>query len=425
VQGPEIDVFVNALSPEVYGYAFPEYDIVISNDPLRVGGYLQIDNDYVGYPTAGIAGLKVTTAHEFHHIVQFASYRIESAQLSLYEATSTWMEKAVHPSVKDYRNYTDRFLTNPGPQDYPFSTHDVSNLATGYAHILYLDYLKERIGRDVIRRIWEEFARDDRSFTAIDNALRATSDLNLEKSWCEFALWCYYTGTRAPTDSSYLDEARSLPTMKASMVRSLDDAEETVIDGTLQPLAFALDRVTRIGSNQNIRDTIDFLVTNSRSDIGKGGPQLPSERFTLSVRKEAASGYTALTRGDATIAYYKFNSSSSNFCVDPILGGVRSVTLAVRTAPQPFVNDGANEMVLAVGTPSEQVSLVHVWIYTSSMSRVREITQTSLLGLNNLLGVIWDGRDNDGRLVPSGVYIYQLSLNGGDPTLGKFAVVSR
>jgi hypothetical protein len=44
---------------------------------------------------------------------------------------------------------------------------------------------------------------------------------------------------------------------------------------------------------------------------------------------------------------------------------------------------------------------------------------------NNQLGVEWDGRDNSGALAPTGVYIYQISINGGEPVLGKFAVVRK
>lgn len=424
IEGPEIDAYIDSLDSGIYGAAFPE-DEVISSDPYRATGYLILDNDYKGYPTPGIAGLRVTTAHEFHHIVQFSAYRLDLSQASLYEATATWMEKQVHPTLKDYRNYTDLFLKTP--QDFAFSTHDINGdlPANGYGHILYLTYLEEKIDRNIVREIWEEFERDDRSFNAIDNALRKRSDLNLQKSWCEFALWCYYTGRRAPLDSSYLDEARSLPTMEASLVRSLDGQDMVVLQGELHPLSFAIDRVTMAGSNPNIRDTIDFLVTNSRSDIGKGGRHLPAESFVLTVQREAGEGYLPLSRGGNTLAYYKFTSSSTNYCVDPILGGVRSVSLATRTAPQPFINDGSNEMVIAVGTPAEQVRDVKVWIYSSAMTRVREITLTSLQNAGNLLGVVWNGRDNSGEIVPSGVYIYELTLNGGAPVLGKFAVVAK
>jgi hypothetical protein len=319
IQGPEVDVLVSGLDTYTYGYAYPEFENEISSSPLRVTGFLVIDNDYIGYPTSGIAGLRVTTAHEFHHIVQFSSYRVETSQAALYEATSTWFEKVVHPSIRDYRLYTDVLLA--APQQCPFSTHDVSNMGIGYGHVLYLDYLSERIDRGVIRRIWEEFGRDERSFTAIDMAIRATSRLNLEQSWCEFARWCYYTGSRAPADSSLLDEAKSLPTMGMADVGSLEISPSVTLDGELQPLAFTVERVRIAGIEPGTSDSIDFLVANTRSDIGKGGPQVPYEPFTLRVARSPGTGYLPLLRKGVAVAYYRFASPSPFYCVTPIVGG--------------------------------------------------------------------------------------------------------
>jgi hypothetical protein len=343
IQGPEVDVFVDELGETAYGYAYPEFDNEISSSPLRITGFLVIDNDYVGFPTSGIDGLRVTTAHEFHHIIEFSAYRVDIDQLSLYESTATWFEKQVHPDLKDYRNYTDIFLG--APQQFPFSTHNVQSLGTGYGHILYLSYLSERIGRDLVRKIWEEFEKDDRSFTAINSALVANCDLNLETSWCEFARWCYYTGRRAPTDSSMLDEAHTLPTMKPALNRMLDGAGLATIQSDLQPLSFAIERILVPNTAVGTLDTIDFLVTNTRGDIGRGGPQLPREPFVLTVSAHPESGFIPVVRSGAPIAFYRFTSGSPFYCLNPLGTGISSVSaveqddalspITPRTASQP------------------------------------------------------------------------------------------
>ena len=324
IEGPEVDVLVSELSASAYGYAYPEFENEISSEPLRVTGFLVIDNDYVGFPTPGIAGLRVTTAHEFHHIVQFSSYRVETSQAALYEATSTWFEKVVHPSIMDYRNYTDVLLGEP--QNCPFSTHDVSNLGIGYGHILYFDYLSERIDRDVVRRIWEEFAKDERSFTAIDRAIRATSLLDLQQSWCEFSRWCYFTGERALADSSFLDEAKFLPTMRNAIQKSLESTSSVNLDGILRPLAFTIERVRILGEAPGSIDSIDFLIANCRSDIGKGGRSVPAETFTLRVSTAAEPGYLPIERNGTTVAYYRFASNAPSYCITPILSGAKQVS---------------------------------------------------------------------------------------------------
>lgn len=331
IQGPEVDVFISELGGDYYGAAFPEFDNVINTEPLTVTAYLVLDNDYRDYATPGIAGLRVTTAHEFHHIVQVSSYRCDIAQASLYESTSTWMEQQLHPSILDYRNYTDLFLQTP--QYFPYSTHEVNNIGTGYGHMLYHDYLIRRLDADVVRKIWEEFAREERSFTAIDNVLKASGSLDLERSWCEFALWCYFTGRRAPADSSLLGEAARLPTMASSQERLLNPGATTILQGELQPLAFVLERVILRRQNNTISDTIDFVITNARSDIGKGGPDLAREPYSLSVSRLPLDGYLPVTRNDSTIAYYSLATAMPH-CVRPIVGGRRDATLAV---PEPGV----------------------------------------------------------------------------------------
>lgn len=70
-----------------------------------------LDNDYKGYPTSGYNGLRVTIAHEFHHVVQLAGYRSDLSQRNFYEATSVWMERIVEPTILDYINYVKNFLT--------------------------------------------------------------------------------------------------------------------------------------------------------------------------------------------------------------------------------------------------------------------------------------------------------------------------
>ncbi|MBC8146040.1 MAG: hypothetical protein H7X80_10685, partial [bacterium] len=60
----------------------------------------------------------------------------------------------------------------------------------------------------------------------------------------------------------------------------------------------------------------------------------------------------------------------------------------------------------------------------SALTRVAEITQDGLKSRDNQLGVLWNGLDHQDNRVPSGVYLFEMSINGGKPVLGKIAVVS-
>jgi hypothetical protein len=419
--GPEIDVYVCDLSGAYYGVAMPERDI--PTGPNTVMGFLIVDNDFSPeqeYPTPGIPGLKVTCAHELHHIIQFSRYRFDFSQAALYEATSVWFEREYAPEVNDYLQYVQPFLQ--APQAVGFSTHNVSEIGavTGYAHVLYLDYLEKRLDRDIVRRIWERFKSEPICFNAIDLALR-DSMLNLENSYCEFAEWCYHTGARA--DERYFDEARIYKTMLPAQVREFN-GDDLLIQDLLYPLSFGLYRVLAQDQGSSTQDTIDFVVTNARTNFGTGRPNIPRDTFVLECVRSPRDGFKPLPHGNDTI-YFRLRSSNTQYCVNPLFGG-RAITFpATRIAPQPFISDGAARVIFGVGMAPEQVQSAKLWIYSSSLTRVRFVEQTELLPQDNQLGVIWDGRDSHGDLVPTGIYIFELSINDDTPILGKVAVVRR
>lgn len=420
--GPELDIYICNLPATYYGLARPEEDNPTGDN--TVSGFLILDNDYTGYPTPGIAGLRVTVAHEFHHIVQFSRYMYDFSQSDLYEATSVWMERQVMPTIPDYLQYVKEFLGQT--QSYGFSTQKTREDVTGYAHVIYLDLLAKRINRDVVREIWDRFAETGDMFVAIDRALRAHSEpavpLNLESSFCELAEWCYYTGARS-RDTTYFLEARQYPSMRPADFRAFDGTD-MLVSGSLYPLGFGMYRVQLPPNRQGKRDTVDFVITNARTNIGHGGPGIGMDNFSLELSGTRHDGDSPLVNGTDTV-YYKFSAQTSNWCVNPIRGGAKQYTMVSVVSPQPYISDGASRMLFGVNLAKEQVQGVKVWIYSSSLARVRELEIRELDAMNNLLGVLWDGRDFAGNLVPSGVYLYEISVNDGTPIMGKLAVVRK
>ena len=419
-----IDVYVTDLGGQFYGLAYPEQGAELG--PNRIHGYLHLDNDYLnGYPTSGIAGLRVTTAHEFHHIIQFAAYRYDLSQGSLYESTSTWMEYKVHPDLADYRFYFNVFLQEP--QDYSYASHNVTDGITGYAHMHYIQSLAEQEGEDIVRDIWDEFKASGRSMDAINEALlKSGNGQNLTSSFCTFALWSYYTGKNA-FDTSYFLKADQYPTISPVQIRAMPLEGETSFVGSLMPLSFGLWSITLPRSNGVPPDTIDFLVTNGRDNLGAGGRQWINnpDEFTLDISLAKQPGYIPFSFGTEEI-YYRLSAPHQNFCVGGIINGSPGVTTVVRPTPQPFVNDGANTIVFDVETDAETVvTSVKLDIYSVSMNPVAQLRGQGLIPADELVGIGWDGRDLSGNLVPSGVYIYTLQINNNEPTVGKIAVIKQ
>lgn len=421
IDGPEIDIYVYDLPETLYGGAVPEDDNRV--DDNRVLGYLIIDDDYSErtYTTKGVDAVKVTSAHELHHIIQFASYRYALSQASIYESTSVWFERQVHPEIPDYRQYVDTLLKTP--QFFPYSTNETNNGITGYGHVLFMDYASINAGRDVVREMWDEFKTKD-EFPAIDAALRR-HNMNLENAWCELARWCYYTGSRAI--DTLFPEAASYPTMRSQETPRTLTSSGVLFNGSLAPLAFALHQVILPAQGSNPSDTADFVVTNTRSDIGAGG-NVREENYSIEVSTTPQSGFTAMLYRSDTVLYYRLDTPSQqdvHFCLIPLMNGSVFKPAAVKVSPQPFVNDGIDNLVFGVIVPRDQVKTIHLWIYTTSLAPVAEVVQNGLREAYNQYGVLWDGRDGDGRMAPSGVYLYEVEVDGGTRVRGKFAIVRR
>ncbi|MDI6402535.1 hypothetical protein QLX67_11060, partial [Balneolaceae bacterium ANBcel3] len=71
-----------------------------------------VHHTFEGFPDYGLednalAALKVTIAHEFKHVVQYASncFRGSAGHYSILEMDATMMENIVFPEVNDYLNY--------------------------------------------------------------------------------------------------------------------------------------------------------------------------------------------------------------------------------------------------------------------------------------------------------------------------------
>lgn len=417
-----IDVYVSELDGQYYGLAWPDPEGRI--DAMRVTGYLEIDNDYREFPTSGIDGLRVTIAHEFFHIIQFSAYYFDLSQASLYESTSTYIEYAVHPDVSDYKFYTRRFLA--APHDYPFSTHNTSDGVTGYAHMLYIYTITELVGTNILGAIWDRFKINHKSMDAIDEALIATnSGQNLTTSFCTFARWSYFTGDNI-VDTSYFPPPAVDSTLRPAQIKEMNLVDDVVFIDDLVPLSFGLYRIYVERENPFNPDTVDFLVTNAPTHLGAGGAHLENQpdQFALTIsRTPIDDGLKLIYRNDTL--YYRLQAPHSDFCVDTFLNGSPGVAIAVRPSPQPFVNDGANTMTFAVDAGLLEVQDIHLQIYSTSMSLAVDQHRSALDEVGGMRGISWDGRMGNGELAPSGVYLFTITIDDNEPSIGKIVIVRK
>lgn len=155
-----------------------------------------------------------------------------------------------------------------------------------------------------------------------------------------------------------------------------------------------------------------------------------------------SSGFTIISANNATLQHFTPENSPlvgavvTDFAFNPETGqayiattnGLSSVLTPFTTLredfsllrgyPNPFVIDGSGELF----TITNLVRQSEVAIYTEDGRLVRRFRTGEVAGAQAL----WDGRDQDGRLVPSGIYIFvAFSQAGNAGGAGKVAVVRR
>jgi hypothetical protein len=284
--------------------------------------------------------------------------------------------------------------------------------------------LDDRSDQDIVRSVWDKFADNGAQFTAWNSALLA-SDLpfNLNTAYCEFARAMYHSGARSD-DTAAIPSGDEFATMSAAAVHLLPDEETRVVEGGLSPLAFGIWRFLIDNPLSLTPDTLDFLITNARSNLGTGGRQWINnpEEFTLEVSTFSGSGFTPIVFRSDTI-YYSASFPHSEFCIDPFINGSNGTIVTSFPSPQPFVNDGGSDMIFAINLDPTEVTTWELTIYSTDMRLVRRRDGTGLEKVQNMRGVMWDGRDGSGTVVQSGVYLYTLQINGKEPVVGKVAVV--
>ncbi len=197
--GDEIDVYVRNFGTGGYGITYPEVQA-----DKTVSAYFQIDNDYKEsqYATKSYAALKVTTAHEFFHVIQF-SYNINSSILIWWmEQIGTWMEEYAWGDVNDYLAYLKNFYLYQNK--YPID-HISSGDNFMYGAVVWPIYLSKRFGDGIIRSLWETIISDrNYSIATFDRVIPG----GLAAAVNEFGIWNYFTAGKADPGAFFPDGSR-------------------------------------------------------------------------------------------------------------------------------------------------------------------------------------------------------------------------
>ena len=115
-------------------------------------GFCVLDNDFSPQQYGGARAedsRAVTAAHEFFHAIQFGYDYLDDRWF--LESTATWMEDQFADSINDNRQYL-----STGQVAVPSTPLDLSdsNAISMYGNWAWWEFLTERYGRDLVRKVW-------------------------------------------------------------------------------------------------------------------------------------------------------------------------------------------------------------------------------------------------------------------------------
>ena len=190
-----------------------------------------MDDDYVEYGYQDPAEpLKVTAAHEYNHVLQYA-YDVLQDKWML-ESTATWMEEKVYPEVDDYHQYVKPWAQLTMMPLTRFNRQDGDKV---YGSAVFNRWLDDEYDESIVRRAWE-LSINQGSFApgAYDKAIREGHGPGFSYELADFAA---STAEWSATGAGVHEGAR-FPDVKRTGITLQTDG--SVVSGKLDHTGYAL-----------------------------------------------------------------------------------------------------------------------------------------------------------------------------------------
>ena len=236
-----VDVYLAKLSDGMYGMTYPRKIFTVGRSQ-KASAYITINCDLTSierYKDNPFPALRVTCAHEFFHVVQFA-YRFPSDAINFgwwLEATAVFDEEFVYDDVNDYYQYIPGFQDNPR---LPLFYYPSSEPSAVYGAVLFPIFLEEllsppgvRFTGEIVKRSWE--------YCETETPAYAVRDIAEEhgKTFADiiqlFQLWRVRVGSN--WHEGYFYEGRNYPPPKTDTLYFGDSL--ITIDDSLQSLSMS------------------------------------------------------------------------------------------------------------------------------------------------------------------------------------------
>ncbi len=449
---PRYDIYIRRTLPTFYGATYPESQVVVEGGRYRTASYMEVDNNYAvipAYANRPLDALRVTIAHEFFHAIQFyydalegcqAVNRCDREEFNPYwlEMSAVWMEEETYDNVNDYYYYLAPYLRSLNKQPRYFDGSDIEVYGAG----IYPIYLAQRLGRDVIRKIWDNcaaVATENYQFGAVQDAIDAHTNgaTNFAESWIEFGQWLFFTGNRARPGLFFEEAANydmipdTLPGATRAFVRRYDDYPIT-----LQQSGDNAYPISELGFNYMVFATGTLDTAFAMFFRGSTSTPVPTEwaigtigydRFNPSgVTRVGDPVYTedsALVRVEdltaitdnltlVTIVNPERNGSSVNYRFSVSDTSISVNENVIRFQNTRFMMSEVDTKPFRVEITLKNAGDYEIMIFNVAGEEVRTMAKENLPAATPFT-VPWDGRNNDNDDVASGVYIVRVRLAEG------------
>jgi hypothetical protein len=279
--------FATDYGQTYYGLTTPETIISYTGvTEIAYTSFFELHNNYESsaFYSTGLAGLKVTAAHEFNHAIQLGYNADYFNNIYFMEMTSTWLEDYVYDDVNDYVFYLNsffRYLFTQKNRQYPASISFTSaDDLDPYANCLYNHMLEKQYGPEIIVDIWGKIIQHSALY-AINEELESRNS-SFAESQNQYAGWLYFTGSRSIPDT-YFPEGSSYPELTPNTgMEALDLGLNSLtvrliellpdFDGLARAKISSLEegKFSHIINHQHLTSPIDFggndIITLSNND---------------------------------------------------------------------------------------------------------------------------------------------------------------
>tara|TARA_B100000315_G_scaffold75611_1_gene69168 strand:- start:3527 stop:5254 length:1728 start_codon:yes stop_codon:yes gene_type:complete len=413
----DYDIYIKTLGAGYYGFVRSEYYASNTGDNENSEvielnartSFMEMRNEYGGFPLGETESIMVTAAHEFFHAIQYGYDYFNNNDIWMLEATSTWIEDEVYDDVNDNYQYLLGWFDEPNTALDEYSFHV-------YGSFIFFRYLSEHIdGINTILKIFD-YALPNTflntiSFTSIEDALN-DYDTNFDNEFKNMII-----SNLLLTDS---EEAKPYTYEEAQGYRDygIEPEFEEVIDVPNEGTTFGyfgndlMHRachylqienptpmvITFIPSEAN--DNVSALVVLKTSDDNVYTYNLENSK-EISIPSNTENFYIVILTGDDETAVNQYSIEFSP-----------SLLSLNQNYPNPF-------------NPIKELTTFDVYVPESG---------SASFNIYNILGMKVDGFvlteletglnevTYTGKYLPSGVYIMQLK-NSGKKKARRFTII--